>query len=79
MTLAQKTRPKPSVAWGEASKTQPKIIIVFDTLQAAKGGGRRQWRHPASALDHDSLRPDFRPSGRGRPCRLPAARQEPAS
>ena len=23
--------------------------------------------------------PDFRPSGRGRPCRLPAARREPAS
>ena len=65
MMLAQKTCPKPSVAWGEASKTQPKITSILDlqkhTSRASKQGGRRNGPSPhkhslarrASTLDHD--------------------------
>ena len=65
MMPARKKCPKPSVAWREATKTQPKITSIFDpqhyTSRASKGGGRRNGPSPhkhslarrASALDHD--------------------------
>ena len=64
MMLAQKTCPKPSVAWGKASKTRPKITLIFDppkpASRASKGVGglcRTPCKHSlarrASAVDHD--------------------------
>ena len=77
----KKPCPKPSVASGEASRTQPKIIVVFAPLQDLQGRGLA-WRHlarRASALDHDGqarLRADAAAADPGTPARDVAHRAQ---